>query len=616
MLMNKDIWRRIGANILILAQLIACFALARSGLDFVQPVLQLITASNLARIWLLTVSSQAFQQYGPAQFVLLSLLSLFVNGLCAVLLLTPGIPLLCVCIGLLSGIWVSLKSLWQTINMTTKRGEAKEVAKGENDTREVQVQKSFAFERGWQVEKLAAENLSVALYNLSYSWFGVADLLTDWGWMRNGLISYWLNLVKVGCWLAGLLQYVLAVELAGLCSYLCTTLLLLWDIGALLCIAALLCVQTVYRRLHRIFLHCPYCSKDISVPVYICPVCRAECARLQPGLYGILARPCSSCGARLPTLQVNGLKQLDRMCPHCRHALTHAIGAGTDIHIAIVGSAAAGKTNYIVQAVNGLTTTHAQWHSMLVTFSDLEQKERVQMLAQQLKRGSLPTTEPAAYILQLQERQRHIPYILYLHDSVGRTFLSAMNGCHQEYYSYLHGLLFMIDPLMLSSAPIYIQGLEEEGATQKPRLGELVLMQIYERLLQQIETARDLDRGRCYPLSVAVVLTKVDIAGVDNKIGLPALQKLLAEQPTIRTEAAAVRQLVSTFLREHGLEPLMRSMEAHFQQVEYFACSTYEPPLAGQGAQASHPFHVLHPLLWLLAHIKELKAGAEHAVRR
>lgn len=611
--MNKNVSRRLKASVLILVELIGLITLEKHTFDIIGPLMQLFTWLNQAHLWLMQFSGYLGQQvlsiradaYGHIAIihtiiaVTPLLITILLNLICVLLLLLPGLPILFVGIGLLSGLFIALKDLEQLL-VAGHRQPREQITPVDADSKIPPAYKSYAFDRGWHIETMAVDQLYENLRRFSYWWFDMADTLTDWTWMRNWHISYWLWLIKSSCQIAGIVQYGVALEICGLYTCLNTLMLLIWQSGSFLCITYFATTHTMYTHLHHTALQCPACHKEMSQPVYICPTCQTEHPQLRPDTYGIFAHRCSGCGTKLPTLNIYGLNSLTRVCPHCHNILNSNIGHGTNIHIANIGDCAVGKTTHLINAMQELSTTYAQQHAMSITFSDPRQKKGFKALSQQLKSGSKPpATEeivPAAYTLQMRALQTRTPYMLNLYDTSGTSFADTANSSKQQYYRYIQALLFMIDPLTLPRIPTHTQSQNEEQEQIAPA-GELIIMQIYEHMLQQLESFRRISSRRRSSIPIAIIITKADADNLQKEISLPLIQKLIADNATIHTEAQAVRHLVRTFLIVRGLEPFMRDLESHFKHIEYFACAINDDTQS----QPASPLHPLHPLLWTLA---------------
>ena len=333
--MRRKVRRRVKANSLILIQIICLTALLQTKPDLAQPMLQFLAWGNQTHNALLTLFTTGFQHsaqtllatYIPtatfhAVFAVLSLfLIILINSLFIALILTPGIPILFLVIGLISGSFIGLKNLGKALLTEHLRLSSWGKATRKKNRTFQPAQKSYPFEQGWQIENQVSEEIVLTFHKLKRNWATAADIVADWEWGHNRFIRYWVYLVKTGCQLAGLVQYGLSLEIGALCTCLYTMLLLLWDAGALLCIGFLHIIQMLYPRWQARVLLCPECHHAIATPISICSACITECPPRRPGLYGILGYRCQGCGTKLPTLNLYGSRGFTHLCPHCRHVL-------------------------------------------------------------------------------------------------------------------------------------------------------------------------------------------------------------------------------------------------------------------------------------------------------
>lgn len=335
--MRGNVRRRVIASILILVQLFCLTVLAHSRLDFWPTLLRFLAWGGQAHDALLALSVKALQHFVQTQLaayvpvtilragsaVLSFLLTIFIDGLFVTLILTPGIPILFMVVGLVSGSFIGIRNLGKTLFIAHRRLFPRKNAPQKKNITLQPAQKRYPFEQGWNIESLVAEEIVITFQKLKRNWSTAADIVADWKWRRSQLIRYWVRLVQTGCQLAGLVQYVLSLEIGALCACLYTTLLLLWDAGALLCIGLLSIVQVLHLRLRSRVRSCPDCHREIATPIFICSACITECPQRGPGLYGIFWHRCQGCGAKLPTLNLYGSRSFTQLCPHCRHVLKH-----------------------------------------------------------------------------------------------------------------------------------------------------------------------------------------------------------------------------------------------------------------------------------------------------
>ena len=248
--------------------------------------------------------------------------------------------------------------------------------------------KMYVFERGWRIERYIGKYFMGRTHAIKDWWFDRGALAEDWSWKMHILpVVYLTWIIKIGCQLAGLVQYVLGVELCAIFTCLALCLLTIGMVLGWLTIAVCTLGNIVYARVHRVFFRCPNCHKNMPLPTYICSTCQIEHTRLWPSMYGILWHTCITCKTRLPTLSALGRRQLACICPHCHYTLSSDIGTARTVHLPIVGGSAVGKTTYLLLALQQLTTSYAQYRHEEITLTDSQQAKDLQEQLQLLHTG-------------------------------------------------------------------------------------------------------------------------------------------------------------------------------------------------------------------------------------
>lgn len=98
--------------------------------------------------------------------------------------------------------------------------------------------------------------------------------------------------------------------------------------------------------------------------------------------------------------------------------------------------------------------------------------------------------------------------------------------------------------------------------------------------------------------NLAVVINKVDIPTLEEKIGEIAAQQYLAENAeTCKSYMDARDAVCRNFLEEYGAGNFVRTAEAKFKTVRYFTCSALGHNHEGQPYEGKN---VVDPVMWLL----------------
>ncbi|MDQ3917031.1 MAG: SH3 domain-containing protein, partial [Acidobacteriota bacterium] len=358
-------------------------------------------------------------------------------------------------------------------------------------------------------------------------------------------------------------------------------------------------VEYVSMAWRRIFLVCPNanCYRPISLPVYICPNCGAQHKRLIPGPYGIFRRTCK-CTAKLPTLFLFGRNRLPSLCPHedCQRPLNSSIGVVRNLHIPIVGGPAAGKTSFLMASMCELHE-RSERGDLDLAFPEKKHQTLFERCSRDFQHGALvnKTAEesPDAFQFRLKGGAGH-EGLLYVYDAAGELYKQTDVLRRHEYFSYTHGILFLLDPFSLPQVQVdFAPSLEAASDQVKPC--EERPQDVYDRMIGTLRQFSKME-GRFGSTPFAVVVTKSDAFGLARQIEAASPRggangNSKKEDP----ESLAVRQ----WLIERGESNLVRSVENDFKKVRYFHCSSLGR-LPDASSSPFDPQGVLDPLGWVL----------------
>jgi len=476
--------------------------------------------------------------------------------------------------------------------------------------------KIYAFDRGWRIMKYVTKNLFKRTDVAARWWFNKAQDAMNYGRTRSAFIKYWMYVIVLGLWMAGAAQYVSAMLLACLFLAVQTILLSIWVAISMVMIGFLTLCTFVYGRFYRIFFRCPDCYEQMSIPIFICPTCSTEHSQLWPSIYGVFAHQCEKCSTKLPTLRlkipgVNLIERdsLKRICPGCHVQLNAGIGTGTNLHIPIVGGPSTGKSNFIVMATREFKQTYEQVYHYTITFTDSKHELDYNANVKLLSTGHelLKTTEIVAhaYNLKIQSPRVRVPKLAYIYDAAGEAYNSSENTKLQEFFKYIDGIIFVIDPFaILGYRRMHESEIQQYQNLIRP--SALDVMQAYERMFQMFEDSVGLRKGKRFPHPLAVVMTKVDALNLDFEVGTHAARNMLLQNPTIANEEDAINILVRDFLVRYELDHFVREVEMQFSNVRYFSCSALGRMPDESDNRCFMPIRVADPLLWLLARAKAI----------
>lgn len=358
-------------------------------------------------------------------------------------------------------------------------------------------------------------------------------------------------------------------------------------------------IDRIYIMINKIKNACPNpdCQAPFLIPTYECPGCGEKHTNLVPSKYGILKRTCL-CGTKLPTTFLNGRGQLKAYCPECGTALSGDT-ASRQYAFPVIGGPSVGKTCFINMAIDQMMSEVAPARSWEMSFiSDTEEKDHalaMKSLNQGVRLMKTELNSLTAYQLMLKLPNEKIGRRIYVYDISGEMFSSSSDVQNNLAYSYANGFIFIIDPLTLNQFAMDVEDkvdLNAYGASSKDFEDILNIMLIN---LEKMFGLKDKDTLK---RNLAVVINKVDIPTLEEKIGEIAAQQYLAENAeTCKSYMDARDAVCRNFLEEYGAGNFVRTAEAKFKTVRYFTCSALGHNHEGQPYEGKN---VVDPVMWLL----------------
>ena len=203
-------------------------------------------------------------------------------------------------------------------------------------------------------------------------------------------------------------------------------------------------------------------------------------------------------------------------------------------------------------------------------------------------------------VLMSARRAGGLPVSLYLYDAAGDVLTSEAHLQEHRFLRFFDGLVFVIDPLTL---PPVRQAMAERGQAGPPasRADEDIRGQL-QRLHNALNRHRAVGPSGRTSQRLAVVLSKTDVEGVREVIGLPPPTGVLAEDWSQGGQNESA--LISAWLAREQ-PAFMQALNSWFSEVRFFAVS------ATGGAQESgaafQPQTTVAPLLWLLSSRRALQ---------
>ncbi|WP_181871375.1 TRAFAC clade GTPase domain-containing protein [Sphaerisporangium album] len=323
------------------------------------------------------------------------------------------------------------------------------------------------------------------------------------------LLPVWLAVV-VGTGVALIPLAAAATAVAGAYALVCGAGLLLWAASALLVRG----VEGVFMLARRILQTCPHpqCYARFALPEYACPTCGERHRRLVPNRDGAFRHVCR-CGTRLPTAIVLGRFRLQSYCPECDRALPHRIGRARIEPLPFVGGPDAGKTTFMVLAVNALNgvVKDARGRAGFVVRGDEVAFSRLRRELRLGKVSKTTTQAPSATMVDITlpgAKPRSGNRILYLFDPSGEGFTGAAQVEAMSYLTHGEAMLIVVDPFALPDVQRSLSDaerkvLKDAGVVLSPEDPS----DTFQRVRNELAARADGGRQK----RVAVVVTKADL---------------------------------------------------------------------------------------------------------
>jgi hypothetical protein len=382
-------------------------------------------------------------------------------------------------------------------------------------------------------------------------------------------IFFPVSLAAVACLaVAGLTTLVLA-GLFTFVAWICAGLVLL-AFGPAVAVAR--GAESAWHRAARTEASCPHCYHVTARPAYRCPRCDRLHRDIRPGRLGLVGRRCE-CGALLPTMVLRAAWRLQAVCQRCEEPLRPGSAAMRDVRIPIFGDTSAGKTRFMLAALDSLMASTRR-AGMPLTFPDRDSEQQAELALELIRSGqdTIKTSLTLPTALSFRIGRRAGSSLVHLFDAAGEYYHAAEMHDSLGFLEEGHGLVYVLDPFSIGAVRNQVAGQNAadlaltRAATGDPETayGEVVSR------LRDNGVAAGTQR-------LAVVVSKADLLA---RYGL--------EPPD---ESAPI----ADWLTEAGVHNLVLSARREFAEVRYFVVASLA---AGQCREDREPGA---PLRWLLA---------------
>lgn len=361
-------------------------------------------------------------------------------------------------------------------------------------------------------------------------------------------------------------------------------------------------VDRIYLARNKIFTACPECKEKSLIPTYICPRCGAKHTDLTPGVYGILKRTCN-CGEKLPTTFFNGRQNLNAECPLCGYSLS---GRGTrPLCIPVVGGRSVGKTAFITAFSREFIEEIVPKKGAEVEFYNQSKEDIYRQIEQDYATGDTRMTDrpqaremasAVSFSFFLKHPQLSPDRLVHIYDIAGEVFTDNNENEVQKQYEYCQGIVLIVDPFAIPSVRFQFEELLEPEDVAG--IGKADINGIIDSFLRKLREVTGLSDSKMAVVPLAVVISKIDSAALEQDLGPRAVEKLMNAQPERFTDFFNTQDyLCRKFLKENGMESFLNNISIQFKNNRFFACSAIGHT---RGKGAYRPEGIMPPMEWLL----------------
>lgn len=476
---------------------------------------------------------------------------------------------------------------------------------------EIPARKSYFFGRGYRA--VANTIIDAWKENFGFVRYCAGKIGDAWG---GGKIVFFLTLILN-------LFAILSVLVFGSIVTLCMSLIHAAAVLAVMtmiyiCFSIIWLADRAYLLRKRIFTACHECKGRSLMPDYFCPQCGVRHPRLTPGVYGILHRKCTGkdgrpCGYPVPTTFFNGRRRLTAKCPYCKTRLWDR--ESVPICIPVVGGRSVGKTAFITAFSKDFIDKVAPARFWDIEFYNDEKRYIYSEIVRDYLAGTTrmtgrPQDRGRTSAVSFSFFVKGAPFsperLVHVYDIAGEVFTDNDENEVQKQYEYCHGIVFMIDPFSIPGVRYRC----EQRLTQEDRdgIGMADVGIVIDSFLNKLREVTGLSDQRMLSVPLAVVIGKVDAAGLDGEIGDGAVRQRMASDPGAFPDYYDTQDyLCRKFLRDNGQESFLNNVGLKFRENRFFACSAIGHA-SGHGEY--RPQGVLAPMQWLFGRADPKMAGA------
>ena len=197
------------------------------------------------------------------------------------------------------------------------------------------------------------------------------------------------------------------------------------------------------------------------------------------------------------------------------------------------------------------------------------------------------------YQFYLTPKRVKVKNLVSLCDVAGEAYESNDEIGKQLGYKYANAFLMIVDPLSVRDYRDEIKG-EIDISLYKASIRDMD--EVLNTLILTLENMKCLTAKTMIKTDVCVVFAKGDIPGLDDKIGMSAIQRYMQEN-NVRSKYDAANAVCENFLRQYSEENFLNSLKSKFKSVQFFTSSALGHVQNGEGFIGEG---VEEPVLWLI----------------
>lgn len=365
-------------------------------------------------------------------------------------------------------------------------------------------------------------------------------------------------------------------------------------------------VDRLYLLRKRIFTACHECKEKMLIPTYICAKCGEKHTVLTPGVYGILKRTCV-CGEKLPTTffyKVNGKnrRDYDAICPNCGHTLSDR--ETVPICIPIVGGRSVGKTAFITAFSHDFIESVAPAKGWEIDSYNSAKQDIYKEIVEDYNAGSTRMTDrpqdinrasSVSFSFFVKSPEFKPERLVHVYDIAGEVFTDNSENEMQKQYEYCQGIVLIIDPFAIPSVRYRCES--DLAPEDIAGIGTADINGIVNSFLNKLREVTGLTDHKMSSVPLAVVISKIDSAGLFTELGQGAIKAFMAADPVKYSNEQDVQDyLCRKFLKDNGMEAFLNNVNIKFKNNRFFACSAIGHT---RDKGAYKPKGIMQPMEWI-----------------